>query len=46
MDELEASGQLARLLASGARHCEQMMLLSAMENEATTLSMRRFGVTP
>ena len=43
MDELEASGQLARLLASGARHCEQMMLLSAMENEATTLSMRRFG---
>ena len=43
IDELEASGQLARLLASGARHCEQMMLLSAMENEATTLSMRRFG---
>ena len=43
MDELEASGQLARLLASGARHCEQMMLLSAMENEVTTLNMRRFG---
>ncbi|BAJ82916.1 putative transposase for insertion sequence element (plasmid) [Acidiphilium multivorum AIU301] len=43
MDELEASGQLARLLASGARHCEQMMLLSAIENEATMLSMRRFG---
>ena len=28
MDELEASGQLARLLASGARHCEQMMVCS------------------
>jgi hypothetical protein len=24
MDELEASGQLARLLASGAHHCEQI----------------------
>ena len=43
MDELEASGQLARLLASGARHCEQMMLLSTVENEATSLSLRRFG---
>ena len=43
MDDLEASGQLARLLASGARHCEQMMLLSAVENEATSLSLRRFG---
>ncbi len=43
MDELEASGQLARLLASGARHCEQMMLLSTVEKETTSLSLRRFG---
>ena len=43
MDELEASSQLARLLASGARHCEQIRLLSAMENEATMLNMRRIG---
>jgi hypothetical protein len=43
MDDLEASGQLERLLASGARHCEQIMLLSAVEKETTVLAMRRFG---
>jgi hypothetical protein len=43
MDELEASGQLARLLGSGARHCEQLMLLSAFEAQATSLTTKRIG---
>jgi hypothetical protein len=30
-DELTASGGLAALLASGARHCEQVLLLSALQ---------------
>jgi transposase len=43
MDEHEASGQLARLLSSGARHCEQLMLLSAFEAQATSLTTKRIG---
>lgn len=33
-DELAASGALASLLASGAKHCEQVLLLSAMQADA------------
>src|SRR3712207_2797775 len=33
-DELAASGALASLLASGARLCDQVMLLSALERDA------------
>src|SRR3982751_4361021 len=33
-DELAASGALATLLASGARLCDQVMLLSALERDA------------
>ena len=44
-DELAASGALAALLASGARLCDQVMLLSALERDADgpRLSARRIG---
>src|SRR3712207_976388 len=44
-DELAASGALASLLASGARLCDQVMLLSAHERDAEgpRLSTRRIG---
>ena len=44
-DELAASGALAALLASGARLCDQVMLLSALERDADglRLSARRLG---
>jgi hypothetical protein len=44
-DELAASGALATLLASGARLCNQVMLLSALEGDADglRLSTRRIG---
>src|SRR3954466_14076589 len=44
-DELAASGALASLLASGARLCDQVMLLSALERdvEGLRLSTRRIG---
>jgi hypothetical protein len=44
-DELAASGALATLLASGARLCDQVMLLSALERDADgpRLSTRRIG---
>ena len=45
VDELAASGALAALLASGARLCDQVMLLSALERDADglRLSARRLG---
>ena len=44
VDELEASGGLASLLASGARLCEQVMLLSAFAHaHGPHLSTRRIG---
>jgi hypothetical protein len=44
-DELATSGGLAALLASGARLCDQVMLLSALERdgEELRLSTRRIG---
>jgi hypothetical protein len=44
-DQLAASGALATLLASGARLCDQVLLLSALEREADGLhlSTRRIG---
>jgi Transposase DDE domain len=44
-DELAGSGALAALLASGARLCDQVMLLSALERDADgpRLSTRRIG---
>jgi transposase len=44
-DELAASGALAALLASGARLCDQVMLLSTLKREGNglRLSARRIG---
>jgi transposase len=42
-DELAASGALAALLASGARLCDQAMLLSALDADGLHLSARRIG---
>src|SRR3954469_1958323 len=44
-DDLAASGALAALLASGARLCDRVMLLSALERDAEGLRMstRRIG---
>ena len=43
-DELAASGALASLLASGARLCDQVLLISARDNdEAFSLSAKRIG---
>jgi hypothetical protein len=44
LDELNASGQLERLLASGARLCEKAMVLSASRTgEAMTICVKRIG---
>jgi transposase len=45
LDELAARGGLATLLASGARFCEQVMLLSALDDpaHAARLSCKRIG---
>ncbi len=45
IDELAARGGLATLLASGARFCEQVMLLSALDNpeQSARLSCKRIG---
>jgi len=43
-DELAASGALASLLASGARFCDQVLLILARDNdEAFSLSAKRIG---
>jgi len=43
-DELQASGQLERLLRSGARFAAKAMVLAAAEaNEATKIATRRMG---
>jgi len=45
IDELAARGGLATLLASGARFCEQVMLLSALDDpeQSARLSCKRIG---
>jgi hypothetical protein len=44
LDELEASGQLARLLSSGARYSECMMVIDAhSRGEAPVIAVRRIG---
>jgi hypothetical protein len=44
LDALKASGELDRLLRSGARLTESAMLLSAVEKgEATTIEAKRIG---
>ena len=44
LDELEASGQLDRLLRSGARFAQQAMVLDAARNgEAPAIAVRRIG---
>jgi hypothetical protein len=45
LDELAASGGLAALLASGARFCEQVLLLAALDNAEPEpqLQARRIG---
>jgi Transposase DDE domain len=45
LDELAASGGLTALLASGARFCEQVMLLAALDNpeHKPRLQARRIG---
>jgi hypothetical protein len=44
VDELEQSGTLERLLRSGARFCEQALVLSALERgQAEILTTRRIG---
>ena len=43
-DELQASGQLERLLQSGARFAAKAMVLAAAEaNETTKIATRRMG---
>jgi hypothetical protein len=43
-DELAASGALASLLASGARFCDQVLLIEASKNDdAFALSAKRIG---
>ena len=44
LDELEASGQLDRLLRSGARLAQQAMVLQATrQDEGLTVAVRRIG---
>jgi hypothetical protein len=44
LDELEASGQLDRLLRSGARFVQQALVLDAARNgDAPTVAVRRIG---
>jgi transposase len=43
-EELQASGQLERLLRSGARFAEKAMVLGAVQNDATvSVAVRRIG---
>ncbi len=47
LDELEASGQLDRLLRSGARFVQQAMVLDATRNgDALAVAVRRIGPAP
>ena len=44
LDKLESSGELERLLRSGAKFCESLMVLSAHDNgDAPSLATRRIG---
>jgi len=44
LDELEASGQLDRLISSGAKFCESMMVIEAHDRgEAPVIGVRRIG---
>ena len=44
LDELEASGQLERLLSSGAKYSESMMVIDAhSRGEAPVIAVRRIG---
>jgi len=44
LDELEASGQLERLISSGAKYSESMMVIDAhSRGEAPVISVRRIG---
>ena len=43
VDELQASGQLERLLRSGARFAAKAMVLSAASDDATKIAVRRIG---
>jgi len=43
VDELQASGQLERLLRSGARFATNAVVLSAASDEATKIAVRRIG---
>jgi hypothetical protein len=43
VDELQASGQLERLLRSGARFAANAVVLSAASDEATKIAVRRIG---
>jgi Transposase DDE domain len=42
-EELQASGQLERLVRSGARFAAKAMVLSAASDEAATIAVRRIG---
>jgi len=42
-DELQASGQLERLVRSGARFAAKAMVLSAASNDAIEIAVRRIG---
>ena len=43
VDELQASGQLERLLRSGARFAAKAMVLTAASDDATKIAARRSG---
>ena len=43
VDELQASGQLERLLRSGARFAAKAMVLTAASDDATKIAARRIG---
>jgi hypothetical protein len=43
VDELQASGQLERLLRPGARLAAKAMVLSATSDDATKIAVRRIG---
>ena len=46
LDELEASGQLERLLSSGARYSESMMVIDAhSRGEAPVMAVRRMAAS-
>lgn len=43
LDELQTSGALAALMASGAKFVDQIVLLEALAGDESSLSMRRIG---